>query len=691
MKIGNKLFFGLVVCLIMPLTSHAELLEDIVNGKFNAQTVSPSRQDTLLGDTVHRRYYLERDNEHKVFRHSVVADYYVVDTQRQTRKLIGGGQVREATMSPNGRYVAFVKDRNIYIHKLDFGTEVAVTATQDPFVLNGMSDWLYEEEFGETTLMAFSPDSRQLAFIRLDERRVPVHSWETYLDGQYPVRDSLYYPKAGTDNARASVWVYDIKTKQTREINLGNDTTIYIPRVRWTNPPLDKNLPDKERVGDLVVMTLDRDQTKMTVYSGSAKSTVMHPLYTESGKDYYVDYQLFDEWRWLSDNRIVLLSEKDGWRQVYLASEQGLIQKKLSPDNIDVCAIAGVDETSGTVYYAAATTPQTRQLYAVSLKGGTPKRLTSEEGIHSMRLSRSGKQAVVCFQSTTQPNRYTLCSVNGSSLKPVRVLEDNAAVKQAWEEQGIDEMQFLTIKNHGGQELNAWMIRPSGFDATKRYPALIMQYSGPQSQRVLNRWRKRWEYYVAQQGFVVLCVDPRGTDCRGRAWRNETYQELGLKEADDLIASAEWLGRQDYIDSARIALCGWSYGGFQTIMTMCQPSSPFCCGIAIAPVTDWKLYDTGYTERFMRRPQVNFGYKSSDLTKRAADLRGELLIIHGMADDNVHVQNTMVMTEALVQAGKQFEMQLYTDDNHQLRKRSNAVHMHNRMMRFLNRYMKTGN
>lgn len=680
MKIQRGLIIGL--CLLLPFVGRADKLDDILSGKFNAKTISATQQDSILGDTLQRRYRIEKENEQKIFRHSFMADYYIYDTQRQSRKQMGGGPVREVTVSPNGRYVAFVKDRNIYIHKLDFGTEVAVTNTEDPFIYNGVSDWLYEEEFGQTTLMAFSPDSKQLAFIRLDERRVPVHYWENYLDGQYPVQDSLYYPKAGAENARASVWVYDIRTKQTREIDLGNDTTQYIPRVRWSNPTVEKQT-ENDRAGELIVMTVNRDQTKMTVFSGNAKSTVMHPLYREDGKNYYIDYALFDEWRWLKDNRIVMLSEKDGWRQIYIASEQGIIQKRLSQDGMDVCSLVGVDESTGTVYYIAAPTPQTRQIYAVSLKGGAPKQLTSEEGMHTMRLSQDGKQSIICFQSTTQPNRYTLYSVSGTSLKQQRVLEDNQQVKQAWSEFGLKEMAFLTIKNHQGKELNAWMLRPADFDASKQYPALIMQYSGPQSQRVLNRWRKRWEYYAASEGFVVLCVDTRGTDCRGRAWRNETYLELGIKEAEDIIASAEWLGEQTYVDASRMALIGWSYGGFQTIMTMCQSSSPFRCGIAIAPVTDWRLYDTGYTERFMRRPQVNFGYKTSDLTQRVGDLKGELLLIHGMADDNVHVQNTMVLSEALVQAGKQFEMQLYADDNHQLRKRSNARHMHDRMMRFL--------
>lgn len=681
------LLLGLIAS--MPMMAQADMLSDILEGKYNAKTLSTTEQKDLLSDTASGRYRIQKENEQKIFRRSSVADYYVYDTQREERKLLGGGQVRDVKLSPNGRYVAFVKGNNLYLHKLDFGTETAVTTTQDPFIYNGVADWLYEEEFGETCLYAFSPDSKQIAFIRLDERNVPVHYWEDYLKGQYPVKDSLYYTKAGAPNAKASVCVYDIRYKQIREVDLGADTTMYIPRVRWTTPVIEKQKED-DRAGDLLIMMLNRDQTRMTVLSGSAKSTVMRPLYTEDSKNYYIDYELFDQWVWLKDNRIVMLSEKDGWRQIYLASEQGLIQKKLTPQEMDVTAIYGVDETNGVVYYQAAPNPQTRQCYAVSLKGGAPKQLTSGEGIHSLQLSADYKQAIECYQSFTQPNKYTLCQLSASALKPVRVVEDNAEVAKTWKALELNEPQMVEITNANGKKLEAmWLLPKQGTTTDARYPLVIMQYSGPQSQRVLNRWRKRFEYYLASQGYAVLIVDTRGSDCRGRAWRNETYMELGVKEAQDLIAAANFAANQSFIDADRIALLGWSYGGFQTLMTMSQPGHPFRCGIAIAPVTDWKLYDSGYTERFMRRPQVNYGgYKSADLTQRAADLEGQVLIIHGASDDNVHVQNTMVYVEALVQAGKQFEMQIYPDDNHQLRQRSNALHMHKRIMLFLQNNLK---
>lgn len=679
----------IIALMLLPMMAQADLLDNLLDGEYNAKTLSPNDVSTILGDTAAGRWRIERENARSVFRHSEVADYYVYDTQTRTRSLIGGGGVSDVVMSPNGRYVAFIKDRGLYLRKLDFGTEVAVAASDNPYIYNGVSDWLYEEEFGQTCLFAFSPDSKQIAFVRLDESHVPVHRWENYLDGWYPTQDSLYYPKAGTPNAKASVHVYDIRYKKVTDVHLGTDTTRYIPRIRWSNPELSKNAKEEDRAGELIVVKLNRDQTRMEVLSGDAKTTIMRPLYEESAQDQYIDYELFDEWIWLRDNRIIAVSEKDGWRQVYLMSALGTVERKLTPATMDVTKVYGVDETTGTLYYQAAPTARTRQCFAVALKGGIPVQITSGEGTNSLLFSANMKKAIGCFQSVQQPNVYTEYDVAGVKLNRVRVLEDNAALKAKWQALHLPEAEWMEIPNHQGEKLTAYMLRPTDMDSTRQYPMLMLQYSGPASQRVLNRWRKRWDYYVVQQGYVVVWVDTRGTDCRGRAWRNESYMQLGQKEADDLIAAAEWMGRQTYIDSTRMALCGWSYGGFMTLMVMQQPQHPFRCGMAIAPVTNWRLYDSAYTERYMRRPQVNAGgYFHGDLTRTAHNLKGNLLLVHGMADDNVHVQNTMRYIEALVKADKQFELQLYPDDNHQLRKRNNYKHLHRRLMRHLDENLK---
>jgi len=651
------------------------VLTGILAGDYNAQTLSVEEQDSILGVQPTGRYRLVRENEQQIFRHSSVADWYIVDTMRHTRKRLGEGmfkdeevQVRDAVMSPNGRYVAFAKDNNLYIHKLDFGTEVAVTKEENTDIISGIADWLYEEEFGTTALFAWSPDSKMLAFVQLDESEVPTFSWDVYADGQYPTTESLRYPKAGCQNAKASVCVYDVATKGINRLVMSDDRLgdVYFPRLRWTDE------------STLMVLRVNRDQTKMEVFDCNAKSTVSHLWYREESKKYFVDYSLFDQWQWLSDGRVVILSEKDGWRRAYLYNAQGTELKALTPENIDVTAVYGVNEKTQTLYYQAAPTPATRQIYAVNSKKGEITQLTQEEGMWSARFDQEATKAVFCYQSFEVPNTYYLYSKNKLEL-----IQDNKEVQEAWQANGLPEPQLLNING-----LEAMLIKPSGF-SNQPAALVVMHYSGPSSQRVLNRWRKRFEYALVDQGYAVLIVDTRGSDCKGRAWRNETYMSLGQKEAEDLIAAANEIAKRPDIDGARMAIMGWSYGGYETLYTMSQKNHPFKAAVAIAPVTDWKLYDSAYTERYMRRPQVNpRGYEEASLLNKAKDMTGKVLIIHGTADDNVHVQHTMQYIHELVEADKQFEMQLYPDDNHFLRKGNNATHMHNRILNFLQNNLK---
>lgn len=679
------------LCLsILPIWANADVMTDILDGKYNAKKMSIEQIDSVLGNSDNGRFRLEYENKQQLFRRSFIADYYIVDTQKNTRKHLSDTLVRDAVLSPNGRYIAFAKGNNLYLHKLDFGTEVAVTHDDNPEIINGIADWLYEEEFGTTCMFAFSPDSKQLAFVRLDETQVPTFSWQEWLGATYPREQSLRYPKAGEPNAKVSVCVYDIKDKTIRTMQTHDaDEDVYLPRLRWTNAIQQGK---EEKPSELAVLRLNRDQTRMDVLLCNPRSTVSRPLYKEESKDCFVDYELFDQWQWLQDNRIIVLSEKKGWRSAYLYSAQGIEQKQLTPNGIDLTEIYGFDKSTQTLYYQAATTPQTRQGYMLSLKKGTPVCLTDGEGMHNLYFSGDYRKMIDDYQSVSQPDTYTLYNLGkDGSKKRVSVLQDNADVARDWQALGIPEKEFFSFTTERGDQLNGWMILPKGFDKNKRYPVLMMQYSGPQSQRVLNQWRKRWEYYLADAGYVVACVDGRGTDCRGRQFRNASYMQLGQAEAQDQISAAKYLQTLPYIDGNRMCLCGWSYGGFQTITTMSQPDSPFRCGIAIAPVTDWRLYDSAYTERYMRRPQVNeSGYNQSNLTDKGDRLNGKLLIVHGLADDNVHAQNTLLYIESLVEAGKQFEMQIYPDDNHFLKKRSNYEHLHRRLMEFLDRTMDDG-
>ena len=647
------------------------VLQGILAGDYNAKTLSVAEQDSILNGISEQRYRLVSENEENIFRHSSVADWYIVDTQKNSRKQLGAGlnlgKVRDAVMSPNGRYVAFAKDNNLYIHKLDFGTEIAVTKDENTDIINGVADWLYEEEFGTTALFAWSPDSKMLAFVKLDEREVPSFSWQNYLGTQYPTADTLRYPKAGCSNAKATVCIYDVPTKGIQRLQVSGDGSqdVYFPRLKWINETT------------VMVLRLNRDQTKMEVLSCNAKSTVANLFYTEESKKYFVNYELFDQWQWLTDGRMIVLSEKDGWQRAYLYNAQGMEIKALTPEDMDVTAIYGVNEKTQTLFYQAAPTPSTRHIYGLNLKKGTITQVTKEEGMWSARFAKDCNSSILCHQSFYTPNEYIY-----SSKDKWNIIEDNAEVKAAWQANKLPEPQLLRIPNGNGQELEAMLLQSP--ITNHQSPLILMHYSGPASQRVLNRWRKRFEYALVEAGYAVLIVDPRGTDCRGRAWRNETYMSLGQKEAEDLIAAARWAANRPDIDGDRMAILGWSYGGYQTLMTMSQKNHPFKAGVAIAPVTDWKLYDSAYTERYMRRPQVNDrGYDEASLLNKAADLTGNVLIIHGTADDNVHVQQTMQYIDALVRADKQFEMQLYPDDNHFLKKGNNASHMHNRVLQFL--------
>ena len=669
----------------------------ILEKGFDAKTLTPEQIDSVLeagSVEANNRYRLEWENEQRLFRHSFYADYYLVDTQKNTRTKMSDVPVRDAVMSPNGKYVVYAKaDNNLYIYKVDFKTEVAVTTDDNLEIFNGISDWLYEEEFGVTCLFAFSPDSKQVAFVRLNETNVPSFEWQTFLNDKgmmmYPQTHSLRYPKAGEANATASVCVYDIYYKTIKTMQIPEHMNGYVPRIVWTPIPAPTKA-DTQPMSDLVVLHINRDQNKMDVLKGNPKSTVCRPFYSEQSNKYFVNYELFDQWQWLTDGRVVVVSEKGGYQQAYMYSVQGVEQRLLTPDDCDVTQVYGVDEKAQVLYYQVANTPMTRQAYALNIKKNITTCLTQGEGTHTLYFSKDWKRYVDCYQSVTTPHTYTLYEVKGDKVEKKNVVLDNDSILKEWQALNLNEKEFFTITTERGDVLNAWRILPKNFDKDKKYPVVMLQYSGPTSQRVLNNWRKRFGYALAELGYLVVNVDGRGTNARGREWRNATYMQLGVKEAEDQISAANYLKTLPYVDANRMAICGWSYGGYQTLMCLSKQGDEvnggniWQCGIAIAPVTSWRLYDSAYTERFMRRPQVNdFGYEGTDLMKMAGDVTGKLLIVHGLADDNVHAQNTLLYTDALVKAGKQFDMQLYVDDNHSIRKPENYKHLHEKIVLFL--------
>lgn len=683
----NKLSSTLIAVALTAVVSaapRADVMNDILDGVYDAQTLSAYQQDSILGNLPVQRYRLDYTDKQQIYRRSFMANYVIVDTQKNTRKPLSDKPVRDAIISPNGRYIAFVKaDNNIYLHKLDFGTEVAVTATPTT-VWNGIADWLYEEEFGKTCLMQFSPDSKQLAFIRLDDQDVPSTSWQMMLPDGHPQTVTQSYPRAGEHNAKPSVQIYTISNKDIREASLPEADDRYIPRICWRTLPAAKK--DQEPVQQLAILTLNRDQNKMEVFTCNPASLVCTSLYEESSNDYYVDYELFDQWLWLSDGRFIVLSEKDGWKRAYMYAPNGRQTAVLTNEPGEVTALYGFDEAINTLYYQTTFGANVRLCFAFNIKKGTFMTIGKSNGWNSMRLSADKKKAIHIHESDQQPPVYRLYTLKDYSWK---VLLSNDSLLARWQAAKLPAKQFTSIPVSEQVELQASISYPRNFDASKKYPVVMLQYSGPASQRVTDRWRRRWDYGLADLGYVVVIADPRGTDAQGRAYRNYAYMRMG-READDQLAVAKWISDQSWADNHKIYMAGWSYGGYEVLRCLCtQPlqddGTPLIAkGIAIAPVTDWRLYDSGYTERFMRRPQVNEGgYNDADLTHLADGLKGELLIVHGNADDNVHVQNTWRMVEALINADKDYQMLVYPDDNHFLKKGNHYKHLHKQIIKFL--------
>ena len=686
----NRLLIS-VTAVALTVTAYASSLPDvmrnILDGTYNPTTLSVHEQDSILGNLPDQRYRLDYTDKQQIYRHSFLANYVIVDTQKNTRKPLSDKPVRDAIISPNGKYIAFVKaDNNIYLHKLDFGTEVAVTTTPST-VWNGIADWLYEEEFGQTCLMQFSPDSKQLAFIRLDDNDVPVTSWQLMLPDGHPQTVTQSYPRSGEHNAKPSVQIYTISTKDIREASLPEADDRYIPRICWRTLPAAKK--DQEPIRQLAILTLNRDQNKMEVFACNPASLVCTSLYEESSNDYYVDYELFDQWQWLSDGRFIVLSEKSDWRQAYMHAPNGRQTALLTDNRCDITALYGFDEAAQTLYYQAAITPRERVCFALNIKKNTLSGIGEQHGWNSMYLANDGKSAILAHESDQRPVVYSKCILKTGNTETIL---DNTAILKQWRGLQMPAKQFTTIPistPQGDTDLQACIFYPRDFDKSKKYPVVMLQYSGPASQRVTDRWRRRWDYGLADLGYVVVTADPRGTDAQGRAYRNYAYMQIG-READDQLAVAKWIADQSWADNHRIYMTGWSYGGYEVLRCLCtQPlqadGTPLIAkGIAIAPVTDWRLYDSGYTERFMRRPQVNeSGYNDADLTHLAAGLKGELLIVHGNADDNVHVQNTWRMVEALINADKDYQMLIYPDDNHFLKLGKHYQHLHRQLLKFL--------
>ena len=621
----------------------------------------------------------------QIYRHSFTAVYYIFNvTNNKLAALSDGGPQQVPQFSPDGTQVAFVRDNNIYLVKLLFGNTESQVTTDGEFnkVLNGIPDWVYEEEFAFNCAFEFSADSKMIAYIRFDESEVDLFSFPWY-KGQSPERKEYAtypgayeykYPKAGVKNSKVSVHTFDIKSHVTRKMALEIGEEDYIPRIKFTSDP-----------EKLAIMTLNRHQSRYDIYMANPRSGICKLAIRDKSEQYikedaYASIKFYDE-------NIVMMSERDGYNHLYLYTINGNLVKQITSGEWEVKDFYGWNQKENVFYYCSNEgSPLRTAVYKIDSKGKKTK-LSTQEGINSAVFSADMKYFINKYNSMTTPMLITINDNTGSVLK---TLLDNADLKQKIAEKRMPTKEFFTFRTSNGDELNGWIMKPADFNPSKRYPVILHQYSGPGSQQVTDRWGigafsdgGLFEAYMCDRGYIMACVDGRGTGGRGADFEKCTYLRLGVKESADQVETAKYLSTLSYVDGSRIGIWGWSFGGYNTLMSMSDGSDAFKAGVAIAAPSDWRFYDTVYTERFMRTPQENGdGYDAGSAILRAPKLHGSLLLIHGTADDNVHYQNCAEYCEALVQAGIQFDMQVYTNRNHGISGGNTRLHLMNRVADF---------
>ena len=631
---------------------------------------------SLSPDEKHLLIYADSE---PIYRRSFKATYYTFEIRRNLLKpLSEGGKQQVAVYSPNGRMVAFVRDNNIYIKKLDYGTEVAVTRDgKRNQIINGVPDWVYEEEFAMTSTLQWSPNDETLAFVKFDESQVPMYAFQLY-EGYcpaypeyrfYPGSFTYKYPVAGETNSRVSVYSYTVDTRALKEMKLPISADSYIPRIQFT--------PDPDR---LAVVTLNRTQNEMDIYAVNPKSGVSKLLLRETDKA-WIDEPILDNLAFYPDF-FILASCRSGYQHLYRYNYNGTLARQITRGEWNVTSFLGYDANSGSYFYESNQEgPLYKAIYKINAKGVETK-LSTLKGTNTAVFNPSCTYFINRYSSCSEPLVVTVCDARGKTL---RTLEDNAALKTFAAQSQLPVKEFFTCPNAAGEPMNGYMLKPLDFDPSKRYPVVMSQYSGPGSQSVLDDWKVDWEYYLASQGFIVACVDGRGTGGRSRAYETAVYMHLGKYETEDQVAGARYMSSLPYVDGNRIGIYGWSYGGYETLMAMSTGGGIYRAGVAIAPVTDWRYYDTIYAERFMRTPQENGdGYRQSAPITHAANLKGNLLIVSGTADDNVHYLNTLQYSAALVEAGIQFDSQIYTNKDHHIRGCNTRLHLFTRVCNFFN-------
>ena len=615
------------------------------------------------------------NNTNQIYRYSFTADYYLYNTTTKELTKLFDYQIQEPTFSPDGKKIAYAKENNLFVYDIESKKSVQITTDgKKNEIINAITDWVYEEEFAFVKAFDWSTDSKKIAYIRFDESQVPEFSMSIFRKDLYPTTETFKYPKAGEKNSLVSLHIYDVAGVSTKEIDLSKYNDFYIPRIEWTN---DANI--------LSAKVLNRHQDNLDLLFVDSTTGTTKVVLNEKDKA-YIDFIDTDNLTFLKDNSFIWTSEKDGHNHIYVYDKTGKLKSQVTKGNWEVTSYYGFDEKTKTIFYQSVENGSiNRDIYKIGLDGKNKVRLSQNTGTNSATFSPNFQYFITTFSSATQPTTYTLN--DSKSGKLVQVIENNEVLATKLKNYNLPSKDFFVLKTPKGNELNAWMIKPKNFDASKKYPVFMYQYSGPGSQQVNNEWNSTDDYWfmmLAEQGYIIACIDGRGTGFKGAEFKKCTQKELGKYELEDQIDSAKVLGKYPYIDQSRIGIFGWSFGGFMSSNCLMKGADVFKMAIAVAPVTNWRFYDTIYTERYMQTPQENpSGYDENSPINHVDKLKGKLLLIHGSGDDNVHVQNSMQMMEALIQANKQFDSQIYPDNNHGIYGGKTRIQLYNKMTNFI--------
>ena len=609
----------------------------------------------------------------QIYRHSSVGTYYVYDLNTKELSLVSENQIQSPTFNNAGSIVAYGFENNLYIK--DLSSEVTKQITTDGeinSIINGITDWVYEEEFAFVRAFDWNKTGDKIAYIRFDETKVPEYSMDIMGESLYPTQQVFKYPKAGENNAEVSLHMYDVASGETTTVDVSGYENYYIPRIMWTE---DASL--------LSVQLMNRHQNVLDLILVDASKNNSTKLLLKETDNAYVDVK--DDLTFLNTNSFIWSSEKSGWNHLYYYDRDGKNERQLTQGAWEVTRYYGFDAKSAMIYYqSTANGSINRDVYSVSIQGTRNTRLSQGTGTNAAAFSADFTYFINTFSNSTTP--YVFSLIDSKSGKIIREIKNNEALKTKLKDYKMSTKEYGTISINGN-ELNMYTIKPLNFDENKEYPLFMYQYSGPGSQSVANRWggsNDYWHQMLAQEGFIIVCVDGRGTGLKGSHFKKVTQLELGKYEVEDQIAVAKKLGALSYIDEDRIGIWGWSYGGFMSSNCLFQANDTFSMAIAVAPVSSWRFYDTIYTERYMQTPQENAsGYDNNSPITHVNDLEGDFLLIHGGADDNVHLQNTLRLSEALIQANKQFDWAIYPDKNHGIYGGKTRIHLYTKMTNFI--------